>query len=655
VNYLTPALAAAADDGKVFFTNAANHALLLAGPNLLAVEVHQNTNTSSDISFDLALVANTTVPVPIPPMVSLTAPLEGANLGGTRTLVGASASDRDGTVVLVEFLVDGSKMGEDAYPPYGVAWSNLVAGSYTLTAVARDDQGLSTTSAPVHVVVLPTLVPSGAQWKYLADGSDQGTLWRSLLFDDSGWSNGVAELGFGDGDEATVIGNATNQFITFYFRQILTVPDTTGISNLVVRLLRDDGGVVYLNGVEIFRSNMPTGAITSATLAARIAEDLGDPAFFQATNVSRSLLVPGDNVVAVEIHQANATSSDVSFDLELRANVPPTPPQVALTSPTNNATFSTSAQVNLKAQATDVDSPIDRVEFYDEADLLGVDASPPYSLASANLAPGTHSLAAVAVDTSGLRSTSAPVAVRIVELPVLTPLIATGSVWKYLDTGIDAGTAWREIGFDDGAWLSGPAMLGFGDASGRLPATLVANNRQITTYFRQTFVASNVSQLTNLMFRMLRDDGAVVYLNGTEIFRMNMPLTNGITYITRASSAVGGTNESYFYPTNVGPSLLVNGTNLLAVEVHQDNPTSSDIAFDLELTGISPPAGAALELTIARNETNPTMLVITWRASGVVLEQAHTLAGSWSAVPGNPASPYSVPATNAAAFYRLRR
>jgi len=136
---------------------------------------------------------------------------------------------------------------------------------------------------------------------------------------------------------------------------------------------------------------------------------------------------------------------------------------------------------------------------------------------------------------------------------------------------------------------------------------------------------------------------------------MNMPLTNPITYMTRAATAVGGSAESTFFPTNIQPSLLVNGTNVLAVEVHQDSPTSSDVCFDLELTGIAPPAGAVFDLAINRDGTDGAMLVITWGASGVALEKASVLPGPWSEVPGNPASPYAVPATNAAAFYRLRR
>src|SRR5204862_4183903 len=98
-----------------------------------------------------------------------------------------------------------------------------------------------------------------------------------------------------------------------------TVADPSAFTNLGVRLLRDDGGVVFLNGTEIFRSNMPTGAVNHLTPAASVVGGIDESNNFYAASVSPTWLVTGTNVVAVEIHQANATSSDISFDLELTA------------------------------------------------------------------------------------------------------------------------------------------------------------------------------------------------------------------------------------------------------------------------------------------------------------------------------------------------
>ena len=80
----------------------------------------------------------------------------------------------------------------------------------------------------------------------------------------------------------------------------------------------------------------------------------------------------------------------------------------------------------------------------------------------------------------------------------------------------------------------------------------------------------------------MRDDGCVIYLNGVEVVRSNMP-SGTVTYTTRATTAIGGTDESAWLEAPIDPALLVAGTNVIAVELHQQSPTSTDISFDLEL------------------------------------------------------------------------
>jgi len=167
----------------------------------------------------------------------------------------------------------------------------------------------------LHLVNGNTLVPQGATWKYLDDGSDQGTAWTSPDFDDSAWASGQAQLGYGDGDEATVVGygpDAEDKHITTYFRHTFTV---TAPSAVRLRLLRDDGAVVHLNGTDVFRTNLPNGTIGSQTLASVCVWDEED--LFHEMVVSADQMVRGRNVIAVEIHQCSRGSSDTSFDLEL--------------------------------------------------------------------------------------------------------------------------------------------------------------------------------------------------------------------------------------------------------------------------------------------------------------------------------------------------
>ena len=170
-----------------------------------------------------------------------------------------------------------------------------------------------------QIITSQILINQGASWKYLDDGSNQGTAWRDLSFDDSSWSSGNAQLGYGDGDEATVISYGTstsNKHICYYFRKTFNVTDPNIDTGIKISLLRDDGAVVYINGQEVVRSNMPTGNITYTTLAASTIAGAAENTM-NIFNISSSVLQAGQNIIAVEVHQRSRSSSDLSFDLQL--------------------------------------------------------------------------------------------------------------------------------------------------------------------------------------------------------------------------------------------------------------------------------------------------------------------------------------------------
>jgi hypothetical protein len=170
-----------------------------------------------------------------------------------------------------------------------------------------------------------TLVPAGAEWRYHDEGRDLGTLWRTAAFDDTLWKRGPAQLGYGDDDVVTEIGfgpNANNKYITSYFRHEFFVEEAGRIINATLGVARDDGAVVYLNGREVFRSNMPSGTITFRTLASGTVGSEDESTYFEAELAGTSFL-EGRNVLAVEVHQAAVDSSDVSFNLRLEALLAP--------------------------------------------------------------------------------------------------------------------------------------------------------------------------------------------------------------------------------------------------------------------------------------------------------------------------------------------
>ncbi|GEM_PF-1468640 len=193
-----------------------------------------------------------------------------------------------------------------------------------------------------------------------------------------------------------------------------------------------------------------------------------------------------------------------------------------------------------------------------------------------------------------------------------TSLISTGATWKYRDNGSNQGTAWRDFSFNDSSWSSGAAELGYGDGD---EATVVSygsnpNNKYITTYFRSSFNVTNPSSFVIVNLRIKRDDGAVVYLNGTEVYRTNMPAGN-IAFDTFASGSADDDGAT-FQLASINPSLLQTGTNVLAVEIHQHSLISSDISFDLDLTGFT---AASVVRGPYLQTANPTSLYIRWRTN----------------------------------------
>jgi endo-1,4-beta-xylanase len=208
------------------------------------------------------------------------------------------------------------------------------SGAAVVSVVVTDADGRSASNSFVLGVapLTTTLVPKGAAWRYWDATNFPGAAWASASYDDSGWASGPAQLGFGDGDEATAVAN--NGQVTTYFRRAFNVAATNSLASMTLRLLRDDGAVAWLNGTEVFRSNMPTGAVSHVTLAAASALAADETTTFYATNASPALLRLGENWVAVEVHQSSKTSSDLSFNFELsaRAAAPASPAFTAFTS-----------------------------------------------------------------------------------------------------------------------------------------------------------------------------------------------------------------------------------------------------------------------------------------------------------------------------------
>lgn len=641
----TQLAANAADNGATWFTNRLQNVQLVAGRNVLAVEVHQSSDGSSDLVFDLGLIGFT---APVPPSVGFTSPVNGLALPTKTLILSATASDPDDGLAKVEFFDGETSLAVFDVPPFRYVWSEVPPGPHALTARATDVGGLITTSAVVNVTLQTALLPLGSLWTYFDGGSLPAEDWRDPFFDDSGWNSGYAELGYGDGDEATVVGygsDANNKYITTYFRSSFDVADPATIQSLVVSLRRDDGAVVYLNGNEAFRSGFAEDTeVLYETLARDTAGEGGEIALF-SKQVAPSLLVAGRNVVAVEIHQAAITSSDLSFDLLLRANVPAAPTSISITNPPASQYLLDPSDVTFGIDAVDADSSIVSVELLEDNTVVGQDLIFPYTITVTGLPAGTHTFVARATDENGVTADSQPLVLRVLPQPIITSLVSTGAVWRYLDTGSDENTAWIAPGFDDSAWPEGAAELGFGDSR----ETTALTPGAITYYFRHHFQFEGPNTATNLLIRVRRDDGVALYLNGEPAGRSNLP-EGELLFNTLAGADTDP--ETDFRLIWVPASLLRIGENVLAAEVHQNSAASSDVSFDLSLDAYAAP-GTRPTLTLEANGAAGYRLV--WSDPGYVLESSTTIdGGAWSVVVG-AASPYSIPTLAGNQFFRLRQ
>lgn len=179
-----------------------------------------------------------------------------------------------------------------------------------------------------------TLIAAGSRWRWFTDATGLSSSdvveghpgwsvadWKHSAFNDSAWNEGAAQLGYGEGDEATVLpygNNVSMKWTTSYFRRRFTVPETAAPTRVILRLRRDDGAIVYLNGRPIVRDSMPADVATPTTLGLSASDDGQE---FHPFEIPPDRLTSGENVLAVEVHQASGSTSDASFDLELAAEI----------------------------------------------------------------------------------------------------------------------------------------------------------------------------------------------------------------------------------------------------------------------------------------------------------------------------------------------
>lgn len=181
--------------------------------------------------------------------------------------------------------------------------------------------GWSTQSSTVQ----QTLISKGSTWKYYDQGSLDNKKWSSTSYSTSSWNSGSAPLGYYTSDNNNSRGyntildygeNANNKRPTYYFRSSFTLSAApTSNESFVLNYTVDDGMVVYINGTEAGRYLMPNGTISYNSYASTYANNNPDNG---TLTLPSSLFKKGTNVIAIEVHNNNSTSTDIYFDAELQ-------------------------------------------------------------------------------------------------------------------------------------------------------------------------------------------------------------------------------------------------------------------------------------------------------------------------------------------------
>lgn len=217
------------------------------------------------------------------------------------------------------------------------------------------------------------------------------------------------------------------------------------------------------------------------------------------------------------------------------------------------------------------------------------------------------------------------------------------SEWYYLDNGSSQdATNWNEIAGTNAGWQHGHAPLGYGDTANTVISFGPDSANKYITYYFYRDITINTADLTDMVeFSIKRDDGAVVYVNGAEVFRDNMP-DGAIDYLTTSSTIIDAANENRYYTYFVPKTAFTDGTNRIAVEIHNRDGQSSDIRFDMAVNntadlGIdcSNPQSIACFTSIDPTGQTPNMIIAQEHRFQLLFKQGEAYMTGTGNVPGN--------------------
>ena len=470
---------------------------------------------------------------------------------------------------------------------------------YFVRAVDHAGNRSATSSAVTPEVVDPgtlpvEVIPAGSAWAHHYETDAPPSDWKDASFDDSSWANGPAPLGWGSSDLGTELTATGTKPLTAYFRHSFTIDDATQIAALDLTTRADDGVVLYVNGTEVGRANMPTGTIshgTYATAAPRTADAIANPLTLTAPG---NLLVSGENVITAEVHLNYRSTPTLSYDLEATA-IPGE--QLEELPPITAAADGAESEAGIvpesePAPESAADSPADRSEAPSAAGSDSAPEAPDAPVPAAGEKAPEPSAAAdenrnpvctqVATEPTGDDQTAPE---PDSETPVNPDeVIAQGADWAY-DCGPlaieDAEEDWTSPDFDGSGWLVGAAPLGWGEPEDELGSELLlGDSAPQEARYRHTFTIEGLDGVSSLELTVPANATYAISLNGLDAGRVDQeqePLDPTTSASPGASSSgIAGPQQTLSIPA----SLLVEGENTVTVEVLAESEPTPDLAFD---------------------------------------------------------------------------
>ncbi|MCJ8288838.1 MAG: metallophosphoesterase [Crocinitomicaceae bacterium] len=190
-------------------------------------------------------------------------------------------------------------------------------GSYNFSAevsiISDEDISNNILTKTISVIeeIDTTFYAQGSSWRYWDSPSNPGTTWNTIAFNDANWFVGAGHFGHGEGDETTELNSG---IISYYFRKKIDVPDVNQLNEMYMHMVHDDAAIVYINGVEAFRTElMPLGAINNTTYARQSSNSSNENEFY-TYKLDPSYFVTGVNTIAVSVRNRSAADGDLSFD-----------------------------------------------------------------------------------------------------------------------------------------------------------------------------------------------------------------------------------------------------------------------------------------------------------------------------------------------------